>query len=638
MSLPRYTARRSLDLHEAANKGYIGRVRELLESRYTEVDYQDDAGYTALMAACASEDARDKCVSALLRAKASVDTVNYHGQTALILACQEGHLHSVRMLIDANANVNCVDVHGCTALMFACQSGYDQCVHMLVMAGANLEAQRICDRFTPLLLACSSHTSQVDYHPGHKKCVLRLILAGANVNAVGDLWIFTESTEDMDHTTPLMIASQEGKHNLVGPLIRAGASVNYARDVDGCTALMDACASFEPAATHAMIHESYHRTITELIENGADIEMTENSGQTALMIACLNRRHSCARALIDANAKIHQTDDDGATALMLAAHVGNVECVRQLLDANADVNQRDVEGQNALLYTCTYESDPFAFELNRYECVCALLKAGAEVVRPHPREDLSMGRWAYDKAVVVRLIYATDHSPLVFDLPNLCEAIRAATELPRECEWGGKSAPDKLDTLLKFARERRKALQTKARKSAQKSRRKAELAQQLEVTAAEAALAAATADHSAAYVVAAGSSSTDTVSVASADDRAIEEVCSELRCALPTLAVASSSAQLDEGSDDAIEEVCSELRCALPTLAVASSSAQLDEGSDDETGTQCVICFDAPRSHMFTPCGHRCVCESCAASVMSRNYTECPMCRTHITGTFRVFL
>lgn len=55
------------------------------------------------------------------------------------------------------------------------------------------------------------------------------------------------------------------------------------------------------------------------------------------------------------------------------------------------------------------------------------------------------------------------------------------------------------------------------------------------------------------------------------------------------------------------------------------------DGSDDDS--ECVICLSAPKDTVLVPCGHYCVCSSCAANVPS-----CPMCRTVIQFRQKVFL
>ena len=50
----------------------------------------------------------------------------------------------------------------------------------------------------------------------------------------------------------------------------------------------------------------------------------------------------------------------------------------------------------------------------------------------------------------------------------------------------------------------------------------------------------------------------------------------------------------------------------------------------------CTICFDAPKDHILTPCGHQCVCGACAAKLRDTK-TACPICRTAIRETLKVF-
>ena len=47
----------------------------------------------------------------------------------------------------------------------------------------------------------------------------------------------------------------------------------------------------------------------------------------------------------------------------------------------------------------------------------------------------------------------------------------------------------------------------------------------------------------------------------------------------------------------------------------------------------CVICFTTEGLTVLTPCGHACVCSECAAEI-----TLCPMCRSVVEATHRVYL
>lgn len=45
--------------------------------------------------------------------------------------------------------------------------------------------------------------------------------------------------------------------------------------------------------------------------------------------------------------------------------------------------------------------------------------------------------------------------------------------------------------------------------------------------------------------------------------------------------------------------------------------------NDDDDSRLCVVCMDRNKTHVFTSCGHACVCEAC-----SSNIDTCPLCRT----------
>lgn len=70
-----------------------------------------------------------------------------------------------------------------------------------------------------------------------------------------------------------------------------------------------------------------------------------------------------------------------------------------------------------------------------------------------------------------------------------------------------------------------------------------------------------------------------------------------------------------------------------PTSAVAAAPAAVITASA-AAAAACVVCLDRIRSHIIAPCGHRCLCESCAAS---GTWSVCPICRQAATAVMRVF-
>jgi len=48
---------------------------------------------------------------------------------------------------------------------------------------------------------------------------------------------------------------------------------------------------------------------------------------------------------------------------------------------------------------------------------------------------------------------------------------------------------------------------------------------------------------------------------------------------------------------------------------------------NDELEESCVICLENGRSYAFVPCGHKCICDQCAANTFNHHIKMCPMCR-----------
>jgi len=83
---------------------------------------------------------------------------------------------------------------------------------------------------------------------------------------------------------------------------------------------------------------------------------------------------------------------------------------------------------------------------------------------------------------------------------------------------------------------------------------------------------------------------------------------------------------LSEDSDAADDDV---------SKAPGSEGSEATEKLADEK--LCVICLDRPKTHVFTACFHKCVCEHCAADIKHKLVKTCPMCRMNSVVVRRVY-
>lgn len=90
-----------------------------------------------------------------------------------------------------------------------------------------------------------------------------------------------------------------------------------------------------------------------LIEHGADLDVKNSDGKTALLIAAKKGRAECVSQLVAAGVKLNETDRIGKTATMWAAAMGHVQCVSHLA-AQADLSIRDQQGKSSMLVACEH--------------------------------------------------------------------------------------------------------------------------------------------------------------------------------------------------------------------------------------------------------------------------------------------
>ena len=113
-------------------------------------------------------------------------------------------------------------------------------------------------------------------------------------------------------------------------------------------------------------------TLNWLIEqgfNGKDINQTIINLTTPLMHACRHGAFDHAEALVKGGAQLNLRNADGNTALWLACYANHVDIIRLLVEAGADLNNQNDNGATALVY---------AASAGRTESVRCLLEAGAD--------------------------------------------------------------------------------------------------------------------------------------------------------------------------------------------------------------------------------------------------------------------
>ena len=385
-------------------------VAKLLLAAGAAVNVIDDYGDTCLLIATKYDVKKvgqtvnmtemRKYIECLLRAGAAVNAVGFSGYTPLLNACVSDLSQGedvIKLLLDAGADIHAKSKFGLTCLMKAVGHSSPDIVQVLLQRGARVND--IC-RYGNTALAIAVARS-------HHKLVAMLLQAGGEINH-----------QDISGTTPLMAAfycdddefnefgsrwaigteycddddiNEFGSRWAIGTeLIHAGADVNVMDD-EGNTAML-VMAHYSSCSVHTEADvQGLATCLSGLIDAGASVNVVDCYGRTPLMYICIHQKQHAEQivhALLDAGANVNATDAVGNTALMYGANYNEARIMAVLLSRGANVNRPNHDGAVVSEW----------YQVHRCEKrLIMLMLAGADVshvdVRHHPKFHAVHDEW-----------------------------------------------------------------------------------------------------------------------------------------------------------------------------------------------------------------------------------------------------
>ena len=303
-------ARNSYALYGDRSRGFGGRARWLACVALGSLALSN-AGASALSDAAAHGDAAG--VEKLIKSSAGdVNRPGQDGMTPLLWAVQVNDVELARMLLGAGADANLANRYGITPLWVAATNRNPALVALLLAHGANASAA-LPNGETALMAAARA---------GDVESINELIHAGADPNA----------RESLLGETGLMWAAGEDHADAVRALVAGKADPNLAsNDLNlapmdwvqvGMVSTVLPVGGWPPLLFAA--RQNAKAAALALIDVGADRNIRDPDGLTALNIAVMNQHYDLAVALLEAGADPNVGDRTGMTPLYGAVEMENV--------------------------------------------------------------------------------------------------------------------------------------------------------------------------------------------------------------------------------------------------------------------------------------------------------------------------
>ena len=323
-------------LHLACDNGHRNIAEYLLAHAKCNSNIQDTFGNTPLHVATWKSDLDlVKLVFESSAVSIDPDVSNNDKQTALHIACKNGHSHIAEYLLtQAKCNPNVVTKNGNTPLHIACGNGHSHIAeYLLTQAKCNPNVVTKSGD-TPLHIACSN---------GDLEIVISIIETSTlriNLDVINN-----------NKQTALHIVCMNAHKEITAYLLSCPGCNPNIKDNHGNTPL------------HIASSSNFYdivKVIVENVHNIVDVHLTNNHRQTALHLACKHGHNDIVEFLVS-QAKCHPNvkEENGDTPLHIASRQGHLECVETIaVTKEVNPDEPNIVQQTALHLACIHSHIP----------------------------------------------------------------------------------------------------------------------------------------------------------------------------------------------------------------------------------------------------------------------------------------
>ncbi len=308
----------------------------------------------------------------------------------LIASAKENNSKSVKTCLSGGASPNAKDSLGNSALVIAVNNGNESMAEDLIRQGA-YTSESYMRGMSVLMLAINKQM---------EKTASLLIKNGADT-----------TVQLSNGTNALMMASERNLANVVSEIILTRQVDINKKNKEGYTALSIAIkeGNIEVAkllhkngAVPGNIIEaailSDIKISRDLLKNGADIEMRNDSGMTPLLVAFLSDDYSLASFLLENGADINARDYYGMTPVLAAAMLNNATLTSLAIEHKANILAKDINGLTPLMFFV------FSGNLHAIELIVKYDKASVNSIDNNKNSPVVMAVCRGDKRMTQKLI------------------------------------------------------------------------------------------------------------------------------------------------------------------------------------------------------------------------------------------
>ncbi len=274
-----------------------------------------------------------------------------YGGTPLVYISRGQQMNLARKLLREGADPNLRAANDWTPLMAACWSGSTDLIKVLVEAGADVNARTqfegplslLSGLASPAALGscrflleqgCDKKSVQEAFYTaaaaGNDAMLDHLLENGIDLNG-----------QDLQGNSALVYAVRANQQASVQFLVGRDINPN-APNRQGCTALH--------FVQNGESNEKALFILQLLLKKGADVNLQDQEGWSALFHAAARGDSAILDRLFDRGVKPDLRDHSGATALMWAASAGSASCIKTLREHQSDLTLQDNAGLTARDY------------------------------------------------------------------------------------------------------------------------------------------------------------------------------------------------------------------------------------------------------------------------------------------------